>query len=274
MVAPPSSRWSFAEPKPGKVRLIGGRIVSDFRPITADEAQPLVSPEAKKHVLVAYLKEQGFPPLGTLPEKHRDHGPEEVVFGDRPMQSARWPHAGFVEFNKVIESGASGVTHWVSRTVYRPGSFLFPGERAKLWDFPRGIYLHGFWCYEWSDEVLKAACYDPTTGELRLAAKHAYGVGSPCKQGFQALVLRPARLRGARSARRVLPRSTKPVALLLAARRPHVDARSVDPLPAATHPRRRFVLSHLPRSDHRERLRRGARDEPMPTLSRRELPGA
>lgn len=168
--------------EPGAVRLTGARVVGHFRPITADEARPLISPEAKQHVLVADLREQGFPPLGPLPDKHRDHGQEEVVFGDRPMQSARWPNEGFVEFDKVIDSGASGVTHWVSRTVYRPGSFQFPGERAKSWDFGRGVWLHGFWCYEWSDEVLKAASYDPASGELRLAAKHAYGIGSPWRK--------------------------------------------------------------------------------------------
>ena len=176
---------------PGQVRLTGARAVNHFRPVTATEAQSLVSPEARQKVLVADLKEQGFPPLGPLPEKHREHGLEEVVFGDRPMQSARWPNDGFVEFDTVIDSGASDVTHWVSRTVYRPGSFKFPGERAKLWDFSRGIWLHGFWCYEWSDEVLKAATYDAASGELRLAAKHAYGIGSPrrkdSKHPFYAL---------------------------------------------------------------------------------------
>ena len=175
----------------GKVRITGARTVGQLRPITADEAKSLISPEAKQHVLVADLKEQGFPPLGQLAEKHRDHGLEEVVFGERPMQSARWPNEGFVEFDKVIDSGASDVTHWVERTVYRPGSFLFPGDRAKSWDFGRGVWLHGFWCYEWSDEVLQADSYDPASGELRLAAKHAYGIGSPwqkdSKHQFYAL---------------------------------------------------------------------------------------
>jgi parallel beta-helix repeat protein len=174
-----------------QVRLTGARIVNKFRPITADEAQSLISPEARKHVLVADLTEQGFPPLGSLPDQHRDHGQEEVIFGDQPMQSARWPNDEFAEFDKVIDSGASDVTHWVSRTVYRPGSFEFPGQRAKAWDFNRGVWLHGFWCYEWSDEVLKAASYDPDSGELRLAAKHAYGIGSPrrkdSKHAFYAL---------------------------------------------------------------------------------------
>ncbi|MDY0169573.1 MAG: right-handed parallel beta-helix repeat-containing protein [Thermoguttaceae bacterium] len=168
--------------EPGKARLSGARVVEGFRPISTEEAAPLISEEAKQHVLVADLAAQGFPPLDAMPLQHRAHRLEEVVFDDRPMQSARWPNEGFVAFNEVIDPGASGTTHWVQRQVYRPGSFRFPGDRAKLWDFERGVWLHGFWCYDWSDEVIKAASYDPETGELRLAAKHAYGVGSPWRK--------------------------------------------------------------------------------------------
>ena len=122
--------------EPGNVRLTGARPVEKFRPITAEEAKPLISPQAKQHVLVADLEERGFPALRAMPEKHRESRPGgKSFFGDQPMQSARWPNEGFVEFDKVIDSGASGITHWVSRTVYRPGSFEFPGDRAKLWDF-------------------------------------------------------------------------------------------------------------------------------------------
>ena len=177
--------------EPRKARLSGSRVVKDFRPISADEAKPLVSEQAKQHVLVADLKSQGFPPLDALPEKHRAHGREEVIFGDRPMQSARWPNEDFAVFTEVIDAGASKPTHWVQRDVYRPGSFRFPGDRAKRWDFERGVWLHGFWCYDWCDEALKVGSYDPNTGELRLAVKHAYGIGSPwhkaSKRRFYAL---------------------------------------------------------------------------------------
>ena len=177
--------------EPGETRLSGSRVVKDFRPISAAEAEPLVSEEAREHVLVADLKSQGFPPLDTLPKNHRAHGREEVVFDDQPMQSARWPNDEFAVFTEVIDAGASKPTHWVTRDVYRPGSFRFPGDRAKRWDFDRGVWLHGFWCYDWADEALKAGPYDPNTGELRLAVKHAYGIGSPwhkdSKRRFYAL---------------------------------------------------------------------------------------
>jgi hypothetical protein len=167
---------------PRAARITGARVVSGFRPITADEARTLISDEAKKHVLVADLEAQGFPALMPMPDQFRAPGREEVIFGDMPMQSARWPNEGFAVFTEVIDAGASKPIHWVTREVYRPGSFRFPSERAKHWDFSRGVYLHGFWCYDWADEALKAASYDKETRELRLAAKHTYGIGNSWKK--------------------------------------------------------------------------------------------
>ncbi|MBN2295278.1 MAG: right-handed parallel beta-helix repeat-containing protein [Pirellulales bacterium] len=176
--------------EPGKTRLSGARVVNNFRPISPDEAKPLISPEAKKCVLVADLKAQGFPPLAKLPAQHRAHGCEEIVFGDRPMQSARWPNEGFAHFTEVVDGGASKPTHWVQRDVYRPGSFRFPddgdkGRRAKHWNIDRGVWLHGFWCYEWNDEVLLVKNYDKKTGELRFAVKHHYGIGNPWRKNWK-----------------------------------------------------------------------------------------
>ena len=164
---------------PGQVRLSGSRTVSRFRPLSADEARPLISDEAKRHVVVADLASQGFPPLSQLPALYHTHGCEEVVFGDLPMRPARWPNDGFAYFTNVIDSGSSPLTHWDIRTVLRPGAFQFPGDRAKRWDFIRGVWLQGFWCYRYWDSTLKAASYNPGTGELRFAAKDEFGIGSP-----------------------------------------------------------------------------------------------
>ena len=176
---------------PHKARITGARRVTRFQPIPAEDAKSLISEEARKNVLVADLKAQGFPALAKMPDRFRAPGCEEVIFGDQPMQSARWPNDGFTAFTEVIDAGASAPVHWVTREVYRPGSFRFPSDRAKLWDFSRGVYLHGFWCYDWSDEALKAATYDPETGELRFAVKHGYGIGNPwhkkSKRKFYAL---------------------------------------------------------------------------------------
>ena len=176
---PPPPAVTLRAVVPHQARLTGARQVTGFRPISAAAAQSLISEEAKRQVQVADLGALGFPALAPLPDACRAPGCEEVFFGDLPMQSARWPNEGFAAFTEVIDAGASAPIHWVTREVYRPGSFRFPTDRARLWDFARGVYLHGFWCYEWADEVLRAASYTPETGELRLAAKHGYGIGNP-----------------------------------------------------------------------------------------------
>ncbi len=164
---------------PKKARLSGARRVEGFQPVSAEEATTLISEEARKNVLVADLAAQGFPPLKSLADKFGAPGVEEVIFGDQPLTVARWPNEGFAIFTELMDAGASGRTHWVQRDVYRPGSFKFPDERPKHWDLTRGVYLHGFWCYEWSDEALKVASYTAETRELRFAVKHAYGIGNP-----------------------------------------------------------------------------------------------
>lgn len=164
---------------PHAARITGAKEVSHFELISPEEAARLISEEARKHVLVADLKSQGFPGLTKLPDVFRAAGCEEVIFGDVPMQSARWPNEGFTSFTEVVDPGASAPTHWVTREVFRPGSFRFPNDRARQWDLSRGVYLHGFWCYDWYDDALRVATYDAQTRELRFAAKHPYGIGNP-----------------------------------------------------------------------------------------------
>jgi len=67
-----------------KARISGARVVTGFQPIGPDAAKTLISEEARKNVLVADLKQQGFPPLGKLPDAFRAPGCEEVIFGDMP----------------------------------------------------------------------------------------------------------------------------------------------------------------------------------------------
>ena len=164
---------------PKKARITGAKQITGFKPVSAEEAKTLISEEARKKVLVADLKAQGFPALKQLKDKFGAPGVEEVIFGDMPLTVARWPNEGFLVFTQLIDAGASGRTHWVQRDVYRPGSFKFPSDRPKHWDISRGVYLHGFWCYAWCDEALKVASYNKDTQELRFAVKHNYGIGNP-----------------------------------------------------------------------------------------------
>jgi hypothetical protein len=73
---------------PHAARITGAKKVAQFEPISPAEAATLISEEARKHVLVADLKAQGFPALLSLPDVFRAAGCEEVIFGDLPMKSS------------------------------------------------------------------------------------------------------------------------------------------------------------------------------------------
>ncbi|MGM0488513.1 MAG: right-handed parallel beta-helix repeat-containing protein [Planctomycetota bacterium] len=170
---------------PHAARITGAKEVTGFKPIPDEKAASLISETARTHVLVADLKAQGFPELTKLPKRFRAAGCEEVIFDGRPLQSARWPNEGFATFTEVIDAGASDPVHWVTREVYRPGSFRFPNTRPEHWDLSRDVYLHGFWCYDWYDDALRVASYDTETRELRFAAKTPYGVGNPWNENSE-----------------------------------------------------------------------------------------
>lgn len=170
---------------PHAARITGAKEVTGFQRIAEERAAELISEKARSHVMVADLKSQGFPELEKLPDRFRAPGCEEVVVDGRPLQSARWPNEGFATFTEVIDPGASDPVHWVTREVYRPGSFRFPNARPEHWDSSRGVYLHGFWCYDWYDDALRVATYDAESRELRFAAKSPYGIGNPWDEDSQ-----------------------------------------------------------------------------------------
>ena len=119
----PSSRSSCGN-RGRRVRLTGGGPWASSARSRPTRRSRRVSAEAKRHVLVADLATRAF---RWQRQTSITTTAREVIFGDRPMQSARWPNDGFAEFDKVIDSG---VTHWVS-TVYRPGT-QFPAI-GRLW---------------------------------------------------------------------------------------------------------------------------------------------
>lgn len=164
---------------PHAARITGALRVGGFAPISAEEAAPLLDPEARRRVWVADLAAQGLPPLAGMPDRYNAPGLEEVFFDGRPMQSARWPNEGFCVFTDVVDTGADDPKHWASRDIHRPGIFRFPNDRPRHWDFARGVYLHGFWAYKWAEETLRAERYDPGTSHLHFAVPHQWGLGMP-----------------------------------------------------------------------------------------------
>jgi len=89
------------------------------------------------------------------------------------MQLARWPNEGWVTIKRVVDRGTTGGDEQPARG----GTFVYGEERPGHWDVDRGVWLHGYWCHDWSDECLRVARIETTKREITLAAPHGYGIG-------------------------------------------------------------------------------------------------
>jgi len=149
---------------PHGAHLVGGRILppETFRPLGKDEAQRITGAVRDK-VRACDLAPLGAGGLADPPEKYRTTGGlPELFYKDRPMTVAGWPNDGWVTIEKVVD---------------RDGVFVAGEDRMRRWDLARGVWLHGYWCHDWSDETIRIKSVDPATRTIRLAARHGYGVG-------------------------------------------------------------------------------------------------
>jgi hypothetical protein len=182
-----------------KVRLIGGRAIPStaFRPVT-DPAilarlDPLnlarFDPSLRSKVVCANLKKLGIGP--GKPFETAFHGPvpgPELFFNDKRMELAHWPNTGWATIKRIIDSGS---TPSESDSTRRPGTFEYAGDRPAHWRATAGVWLQGYWCYDWYDQVIKIDKIDPQAHTITLAAPHVYGLhqGNPSPRRYRAINL-------------------------------------------------------------------------------------
>jgi len=140
------------------------------------------------HVLVADLTKLGVTGLDQpWPDKFRGYnGWPELFFGGQRMQIARWPNEGFAKMGKVLDSGSKPRE---SEKPDRPGKFQYEGNRPERWQSADEVYLDGYWCFKWFNEVLKVAKIDPAEKSITFVAPHMYGIGGYSGGEFFALNL-------------------------------------------------------------------------------------
>ncbi len=148
-------------------RLVGGREVRDWSPVTDGAILSRLDPAARGHVVQSDLGAQGIRNFGSL--KRRGFGvgmgqaPLELFFQDRPMPLARWPNQGWAR----IASTPDGQTG---------GKFGYEGDRPRRWTAADDIWVHGFWTYDWADTYEKVRALDPESRVIATEPPHgAYG---------------------------------------------------------------------------------------------------
>ncbi len=174
-----------------QVRLTGGRAVpsSAFKSVADAKVLQRIDASARDRVLQADLAALGIPAHRAFPAKFRGSPPApELFFNDQRMTLARWPNEGWTTIDKIINSGSCPRNGDKSG---RPGVFEYAGDRPARWNVAAGVWLQGYWCFDWYEETIRVKAVDPASRQITLAAPHLYSVrqGNPSPRRYRALNL-------------------------------------------------------------------------------------
>lgn len=149
------------------VRLVGGREIRGFHPVTDSDMLKRFKPDCRGSILQTDLKAQGITDYGTLVSRGfgRPVAPAglELFFQDQRMTPARWPNTGWVKIDKV-PNGADG------------GRFTYSEDAPGSWAKNDDIWVHGFWTQDWADSYERVKSIDPATKTIETYPPHGiYG---------------------------------------------------------------------------------------------------
>jgi hypothetical protein len=171
------------------VRITGGPAIAgeEFHAITDAAIAARLAPSARPHVLQLDLKPHLNHPPPEYPDTFRGApAAPELFFNDQRMTVARWPNRGWATIAGFVETGS------IPRdgdTAGRLGAFTYSGDEPARWNVATGVWLQGYWAYDWYDETIRIKSIDLSKKQITLAAPALYGVkrGNPSPRRFRAL---------------------------------------------------------------------------------------
>ncbi|MBU7004165.1 MAG: hypothetical protein HXS50_01265, partial [Theionarchaea archaeon] len=135
-------------------RVIGGRVLGEWKPVEDGDVLDRLAPEARDHILQQDLAGQGVTNPGRLTPRGfgRDEYPAhlELFFDGERMELARWPNGDYAKIVSAAEPGASGDDHGGSLGSLEAG-FVYDGKRHLDWNEIDDIWVHGFWAWDWAN---------------------------------------------------------------------------------------------------------------------------
>jgi len=169
-----------------------------FRPLEDEAMKTRLPPDARSAVACADLNVLGLPAPPPLRDNFRlPLAVPELFFDGRRMPMAGWPDEGWATIARIVDGGTMKNTGAVSDAAdpdkARPrenlgGVFAYEGDRPARWHPENGVWLHGFWCFDWYDDAIRVGSIDPAKREISLAAAHLYGLrqGNPSPRRWRA----------------------------------------------------------------------------------------
>lgn len=163
-----------------KVRIVGGKSVSGWKPVTDETVLRRLPPEARGKVMYINLRAQGVTDYGQL--HRRGFGLPatipaglELFYEGKPMPLARYPNEGWLKI-AATPAGQQG------------GRFTCDAPRLKRWVEAKDVWVHGYWTWDWADSYEKVVSIDPDKGEIVTAEPHGVYGYTPGKR-FRVLNL-------------------------------------------------------------------------------------
>jgi hypothetical protein len=155
--------------RPGdSVRLIGGKRITGFAPVTDPAVLQRLVPAAQGQVWQVNLRSAGIADYGPP-----NGGGLELFFQGQPMTVARWPNAGFV---KIVQVRGPTPVNVRGTKGCAEGIFTYDGDRPQRWAGEKDVWLHGYWFWDWADQRQKVESIDGEKRVVTLAKPyHHYG---------------------------------------------------------------------------------------------------
>lgn len=156
---------------PGEeVRLIGGKRLRQWSPVSDPAILRRLPPAARKRVRQCALRAEGITDFGVYqPRGHSGgsaHAPLELFFNGAVMTVSRWPkkpplpNRGFVD-----------ITDFKDELLY------FQDTRARRWTAATDIHVQGYFACDWASSIARVETLDPVAGSIRCVPPNlsAYG---------------------------------------------------------------------------------------------------
>lgn len=171
-------RWVAAGT--GRVRLLGGRRVEEFRAVDDPAVLDRLDPRARGQVRVADLDSWAVSAWGTLTSRGfgRPTTPahSELFHGGRPMTLARWPDEGAFEVIAGFPEGSGKGDEHGGSLGQLSGGFLHASDRPRRWRDTSDLWVHGYWAWDWANSYERVAALDVAGRRILTAPPHGlYG---------------------------------------------------------------------------------------------------
>jgi hypothetical protein len=157
-------------------RLLGGRRLSGFEPVTNPAILALLPEAARGHVMQVNLSALGLADFGKMTSRGfgRPLTPShcELFYGGRPMTLARWPNEG--EWERIAgypDATARKDEHGGMVGKLEEG-FTYSGDRPRGWKDTSDLWVHGYWSWDWANSYERVASLDLERRLIKTAAPY------------------------------------------------------------------------------------------------------